>query len=786
MLVKIVALGLSPAVWKNVFHHLRNSLPDHPFAAGIFSSPGEQAFLVREMFPHQWRSEEVDFVFCEPASGEDWSRRLVFLRKLNGDSLPPVALVLTLSALEQGIKQLVQASAPVELHLDNRSRFTVSDPALIIRSFPAEFPRIRVNEHLTTLRLRHADPSGRDLTPSALRPGTVLGFAEIESILHNGEAQSPQEWLKTVLRAEKAKLPRSGSPGLLREPKGLYLCPGLPVTRVTGATVGGVTFPFLLDLGQLADSSPQFRSVRDALRKAGNRHKRRWRDVTARLHIAESKTDMPVVCAGGLALVRETLADRLRARGFQRCSTLAEPGEGTFREPALLLQIGPWERDGFGAQVEEPHLVPLEEELLEPLAPLDGLLDWRALPWRPVPAGGPSLTEEAFRQQAEDLALRDRKAAEGVAIAENRGRMLEQELGVLGGAQDRLAELLEAREALQVWTGSLPAGVKQVLVFSHDQEEAGAVLQALRGVAKKRWFDLSPFTDADSLRTLSLEPVQHYLKGGMMVITAASREKLRKLQAGIGEQAAEVTRNLAECHAAQRFYRDEHEKSAAAKEALARQWVRDAQDAWLDEQMPALLERLEVLRRRHERRWFSRALVNRVAVVPSVAENRPALLAACRELYPGFNEEHSRVVHYDYERMDELPAEDKKAVRDAAGPTPPSPEAFAERLAARLQERNREQLEAYLGVITTELEKVRADLVIIEQRRETAFAILEHLRQALPALQETPVILILPEYWAPGPDEALPWPHVRVVCLRRLGPLTAEDCTRQLRALYSA
>jgi hypothetical protein len=786
MLVKIVALGLSPAIWKNVFHHLRNSLPDHPFAAGIFSSAGELAYLTREFFPHQWRREAVDFVLCEPASGADWNKRLAFLRKLNGDSQPPVALVLTLSALEHGIKQLIQSSPPVELHLDNQARFTVSDPALIIRNFPREFPRIRVNEHITTLRLRRADVAGRDLTPSAVRPGVVLGFSEIETILHNGEALGPDEWLKATLRAEKARLPRSGSPGLLREPKGLYLCPGLPASRVTGATVGGVTFPLLLDLGQLSEESPQFCAVRDALRKAGNRHKRRWREIGERIHVAESKTDMPVVCAGGLALVRETFAERLRARGFQRCSTLAEPAEGTFREPALLLLVGPTQREGFGAQVEEPHLVPLQEELLAPLRPLDGLLDWRALPYRSIPAGGPRLTAAVLREQVEELSLRERKAAEGANIADNRGLMLEQELHVLGTAQERLAELLEAREALQVWTGSLPRDVRQVLVFSHDQEEAGAVLQALVGVSRKRWFDLSPFTDADALRNLSLEHVQHYLSGGMMVITAASREKLRKLQVQIAERTAEVTGGLAECHSAQRFYGDESGKIEAAQEALARQWVRDALDDWLDEQFPALLERLEVLRRRHERRWFSRALVNRVAVVPSSAENRPALLAACRELYPGFNEEHSRTVHVDYEPQDELTPAEKKALRDAEGASPSPPEAFQVKLQAALAERNRRQFAAYLGVIAGELEQMRVDLVVIEQRRETAFAILEHLRRTLPALAETPAILILPEYWAPGPGEGLPWPRTRVLCLRRLGPLTAEDCSRHLRALYSA
>jgi hypothetical protein len=786
MLVKLLALGLNPAIWKNVFHHLRNSLPDHPFAAGIFSSPGELAYLAREFFPHQWRREGVDFVLCDPAGGADWSRRLVFLRKLNGESLPPTALVLTLSALEGGIKQLVQASPPVELHLDNQARFTVSDPALVIRDFPADFPRLRVNPHLTALRLRRADPAGRDVTPSALAPGTLLGFAEIESIQSGGAALPPEEWLKALLRAEKAKLPRGASPGLLRESKGLYLCPGLPAGRVTGLTVGGVHFPFLLDLGQLSDGSPQFQALCEAVRKAGNGALRRWRQATQRLHDAESKADLPVVCGGGVPLVREALADRLRARGFQRCSTLAAPGEGTFREPALLLQVGPYEREGSPAQVEDPHIVPLESELAALTEPIEGLLDWRALPWQAVPGEGPRLTAPALHEQAEELALRGRKALDGAAIAENRVRLLEQELQVLGAAHDRLAELLEAREALQIWTGSLPRGVKQVLVFSHDPEEAGAVLQALVGVAKKRWFDLSPYTGADSLRRLSLEPVKHYLKGGMMVITAASREKLRRLQSDIVAQSAEAARGLAESHAAQRFYADEGGKIAAAQEALARAWVRDALDDWLDEHLPAVMERLDVLRRRHERRWFSRALVNRVAVVPSSAENRPALLGACRELYPGLNAEHSRVVPYDYQPLDELPGEERKAVREALGTAAPPAQVLAERTAAALAERNRQLFAAYLDLVTQELEPLRADLLLIEQRREIAFAILAHLRHSLPALAETPAIVILPEDWAPGRNAALPWPRTRVVCLRRLGALTQEDCTRHLRALYSA
>ena len=787
MLVKIIALGLSPAIWKNVFHHLRNSLPDHPFAAGIFSSAEEIEFLTGEFFPHHWRREQIDLLLCEAGTGSNWHKRLAFLREVIAEqSAPPVALVLTLSTLEHGIKQLIQAEAPVQLQLDNQSRFTVSDPAFIVRRFPREFPRVQVDGHIRALRLRNQSGRSSEVTPSALPPGSLIGFSEIESVVGAGEALPPADWLKATLRAEKIRLPRNGSPGLIRETNGIFLCPGIPIARVTGASLGGIAFPYLLDLGQLSTGSRQFSAVRDAVRRAGNRHSRQWRETTARTRLAEAKADLPIVCGGGLPLVRETFAALLKDHGFQRCSTLASPAEGTFREPALLLQVGAWDGAEPGAQVEEPHLVPLADELLPLFAPLDGVIEWQALPYRPYTATAAPLTPESFAEQLEQLAARRRKARDGLSMAEKRGLLLEQELQVLGAAKDKLAELLEARAALQVWTGALPRGVRQAVVFSHDQEEAGAVMQALAGIAKKRWFDLSPYRDADALRTLSLDPLRNYLDGGVMVITSTSRERLKRLQEQVAADIAEVTRGLAECRSALRFYDEEQGRIAAGTEALARQWVHDALADWLEQNMAALLERLDALRNRHERRWFSRALISRVVIISSRGENRAALLGACRELFPGFNEGHSRVVPYEYEPLDVLPAEDRKAARDAEGAAAVSREALQAKLDDALVERNRILFENYLNVVTADLEELRADLVLIEQRREPAFAIVEHLRRRLPALGDTPVIVILPDYWAPEDDQPLPWHHTRVVSLRRLGALTTEECTKHLRALYSA
>lgn len=787
MLVKIIAMGLSPAIWKNVFHHLRSHLPRHPFAAGIFAAPEEIAYLTGEFFPGQWSRECPDVLFCEAPGGTEWRQRLAFLESLQaGEGGEPPLLALTLRTMEHGLRQLVQGPVPVELELDNSTAWRVRDPALVIRAFPPDFPRLRVDEHITALLLRRRDKATAEVRPEVLKPGTLVGFAELEGVRVGEDTLAPEDWLKRTLRTTREKLPDGGCPGLIREGRGLFLFPGVPLNRVSAVRLGAVRFGHLLDLGQLTPESVHYRALLTDLRRVGEAQREAWEAHTDRIRLAETKTDLPIVCAGGAPLVREALCGLLREEGFRRCTTLEMPAEGTFREPTLLLQLGPWRREDEGAQVEEPQRVPLENELAERLAPLDGLLAWRELAHKPLASPPDRLTPQRYRAEREQVLLREQKAGAGLELAGKRELLLRQERQVLRNARSRLDALLEGEEALEVWMGRARLEVRQALVFSYDREEAGAVLQALGGIAKKRWFDLGECDTPEALAALDLTPLDHYREGGVALITAAGRDRLRTLQAAVREALEANDRALEEAERAQRFYAEESERIRVAKETLARRWVHDALADWLGDYGPRLLERLEVLRARHERRWFSRALVNRVAIVPSSGANRPALMAACRRLYPGLNEEHSRVVHYDYEALDALPPEAQEALARESRELGEPPETLRQRRAEALVRENAQRFAQYLEVVTAELADVKADLLIIEHGREVAFPLLEHLRRSLESYADVPAVLVLPELWSPDEREPMPWPWTRAILMRRMGALTVEETTDQLRALYAA
>jgi len=786
MLVKLIALGLSPPVWKNVFHHIRIQLSEAPFAAAIFSTAEEIAYLQRDYFPVVWQRENPDFVFSEAPAGREWNQRLRFLAAVQRQ--PPELrprLVLALPALDHSLRQLIQGPYPIRVILDNGSRFRISDPAMVVDAFPAGFPRLAVHDHLTRIKLRQRRGKVDEIPPLRLAQGVVLSLEELSAVEQLGERMEPQEWLRRVAKAEKFKLPRGMPLGLLREAKGLYLFPGVPVNRVRGVCVGEVEYTHLLDMGQLTLQSAPFGATLASIQEAAQRQARRHEQFARRLFEAGAKRDLPVVCGGKIPLLNELFAERLAAEGFCRVSTLHEIREDLFREPTLLIRLTPFESASFGAQVEPPLVFALEEEMAAALPPLAGLPAPETVPFVAAEPAEP-LAEPELAERKGLLLVRATRAGAGRDMADKRLLLLRQEHAVLDAAVSQLAALLEAKDSLLVWNGTLPAQASQVLVFSHDQEEAGAVLHALPGVPKKRWFDLSSFTSAESIQALARAPLEEYRRNGMLIITASSRERLNALRERLDRERAQAGRQVEEGEAALAYFQGELEKAIAAQHALTRRWLRTALTDPLERERARLMDQLDHVGRRHERQWLARAMIHRVLVIGSSAENRPALLEACRQLYPAFNEEHSVVVPYDFEMLDVLPRDLADALTRQAKERGLDEAGVRERLDSALADRNDALCESYLNLLGNELKPMLADLILIEQRMPVAGTILAFLRERISGLKHAPAVLILPEYWAPPPLEPMPWPNTRVAVLRRVGALTARECEQILLAIHPA
>ncbi|MBI3994114.1 MAG: hypothetical protein HY342_12640 [Candidatus Lambdaproteobacteria bacterium] len=783
MMVKIIALGMTPAIWKNVFHHFRTYLPDVRFSAGMFSTPEELAFLRDGALARGTGDELPDIVLAGVPAPSEMKARLSLLESWSArESGATRAFVLAFPALEHGLRALVQGRTPVQLHLDKKASFTLADPNLILKTFPAEFPRVRVNAYLSAVQPAHAR---KLLSPEQIEEGRLLGFSEIEAVHQGEQAFAPAAWIRNVLKAEKIKLDAALPLALMRERRGLFLFPGIPVGRVQSITLGGVRFTQLIDLGLMTDANPHFKAVLKVIAAAGTHHGRVHETFTRRLRHAEARRDMPVICRADEPALAEAMQALLQRSGFQRVFTAHDEGAGTLRESALVLNLSGDPRQFPPAGKTKHLLFDVAGALHEALAHLGALLDWSTLHLPPQAQPREPITADDFDRRCQRLATRARKAEAGLSLAVNRRLLLEQERGVLHAALSKLDALLNAKDAIQVWNGAPTQGMRQVLVLSHDQEEAGAVLQALPGIAKKRWFDLSPFRDADSLQNLTMEGLQEYRDGGLMIITATSRERLAELHAAVSARLADVDRQSTENDSALTFFEAEAGKIDAAEANLALDWVYTAAAGWLAQNRDELLSALAELRRTNERDWFHRRTVRRVFLIASNGENRQVLMQTCEDIYPTLGPDGAQVFPYDLELPVQLNAADTAALRERMqqeGLGEGDLRGLAQETLAR---QNDEAVTQYLDVLRTQLEGCEADVVLIEHPLPVTERIMALLRKELPALAQTPAVCILPGYWAPEEGEPMPWARTRVALLRRMGPLTVTDCQDALRALYT-
>lgn len=773
-------MGGTEGTWNKFFGTLEALCPKTPFNVGVFSSEAEIKNLRSVFFPWQWQTERPDILLSSLPEGPHrapWLHFLDHVQQISPQGEFHMGLVV--ENLGKTLAKLIQV-APLTLILDKGSRFTLSDPAFLLNEFPDEFPRLRADSQISSIRMTSSSGLPAEVNPKDLPNGTLVGFSEIEAIFSGGQGHRPRDWLRSFLKGHGiGKIPKAA--GLIREAKGVFLFPGIPLSRVQGVVLGGVVFSHLIDRKKMSPTSPHFAAFLDRFNETGIRNDETWRAFQLLNQEAESKTDIPVVVAGNHTLLRESLANLLSRRGFQRCYTLDKPGENLINEPSLVLQVSPFEGGSLGPQIEEPIVVEVGKDLNQRLKDLDGLLPWRDLAFKPPPADIPALGPDAFSKAAKRIVTEVNQGQTKEDDTLRKAMLLGQEVEILTLALEKGETLLEAEDAEKIWKGELDESVKQLVIFTHDQEEAGAIMQAAGHIPKKRWVDLSAFEEGESLSGLNLEELSGYQ--GHFFITGNARGRLETLigqaKEGLGRAQGEWEENevLGKLATAQRA------EALENREKLARNWFWIVMDQWVEDYRGRMARHLNTLKEKQERRWFNRTQIHKLVILPSRVENRTALTEACKMVYPGLNINQSVMVPYEFQAAEELPEIEAQVVVEESHLRNLSDGATKERLKKALKKYNENLFADYLQVVATELKNTRVDLLFIEHHPKTAHRILSHIKMALPQFKNTPALLLLSDFWAPA--ASMPWPRTRVAFMRRMGALNPEEVAEQIRALYA-
>ncbi|MDH4121946.1 MAG: hypothetical protein OEV94_10175 [Deltaproteobacteria bacterium] len=741
MRVKLIALGDHRQAWEERLDMLEEMLPSVSFCSYIFGGKEGLTELMEAYFAPPFSTEPPDLILAALDEGEERDRQLAFLSKVR-EANPQTApdLVLALFGVTAGLRQLVETAGPVQFMLENQSRFNISDPELLLEHYPEEYPHPRVNGYLRALKvpLPGAAPgtvAWGEVGLMDLPMGTLISLHRVGEVMAMDGPQDPRRWLKNVLKKEQITTPWKAPAALYREPKGLFLYPGIPANRVQGVVVKGVGFSGLLDTRRLGNREAPAQ-LAGALEVIADRRRQEWQAAETRLRTAENRAELPVWCHGRLPTLERLMVRVLQRWGFARAGMIL-PGENpSVEEPGLVLELTAVKQRVTLAQgLERLPAVSLAPELRGKLGFLARDRSWHDLPWEVIDRVGWEERVEAARvEEWRKRMAADIRAARKQAAGEHRRQiLLGQEESVLERARENLGDFLLRGGRVRLWEGAAPPAISKALVLTHDREEAEIMLADMPHVSKKRWLDLSPFRSPESLQASQRETLNHYLDGGAVFITPGALRRVTHIHDTLSRQLVEARESLDTSRAEHQTQTATEARAKETSQRLALQYAGVVLNDWVAAREPALTARLAALRRRQEQDWFTPALVTSCAIVGNSDDSRQGLTAAAQRLFPGMKPARLRVLPYQFDPPDN-------------------------------PRQRREMLEDYLRVVENELNfQPDWSMILLEDEPATAFPLLERIRAAKPPLSRAPVVLLLTRPWLPEEHAPLPWRRVRVI-----------------------
>ncbi len=800
MLVKILALGLEPQAWESLFACLRERLPQLPMAAAMYCNALEIAGLRERL--QGYHEESCDVLLCGLMLDSSLREQLELVEDIcQQQPKNPMALVLPGGGHQ--LRKLAASNLSLQVEIPDRPPLSLYSPSLLIDNLPPHFPLVRVDAAIQRLIFHGGGPFSRRMQPHQLPDNSLVALDMLESIHDEQDTPcSPRRWLKKILRQAGVQ-PAAKPVGLLKDAKGLFLFPGVPVGEIRCLELNGLRFDYWLDTAPNSQL-PGFEQLAEQLSSCGRTQARSWENVFQSIRQMEYKTDVPIWLQGGSPLLRESLLHLLQQQGHQDVQLRPQSSSFLLREPSLLLHLD-CTPPAAEAHIEPPQILLLGNELQQLMQPLHPLADWRTLRFQAPSEDNPQIptnTDENAKilpapnpptmldRQLQNFQHRRDKLHDAVNMTHKRILMLQQTCDIHSEALAQLQLLLGENSPLTNWNEASSPQAQKILLLSHDPEEAAQCMHSLAHIPQRRWLDLHPIQDAETLLRFPLHqlhaaacssqpPVSAQdispsvvnvdsesavesdtktspetsseLAVSMVLISARARSRLLQLQEAIQQELQQSQNTLLTLQERADFYRLERSKQAAEAPALVSSWTLATIQQWLTQHQP-WRQALECVCRQTERIWLAPANIHHIGISASSNQNRNAVLAACQQIFPLLRKQHHSAPPFSYKPEEQS--------------LPPN------------QHPNADAFQQYIQMLSAQFSAQHVHLLLIEHPYTVALAILSALRQ-LPHFQSTPAILLIPDLQIPSASNTLP--YTRICWAPRIGSLTSDDVASAIR-----
>ena len=566
--MQIVGIGLTSSNWIPLVKTLQKQVSYQLNARLLFESISiEEAEINLKEFEYTsdvLKRQKADWILFSPDAFGNPYFFIKLLEDIKNNSKKNTRFVLVLENINHDLTSILELQPNLELV--NKMQFKISSPKLLLKRDISRFPRIRLDNEFQTMD--YANQSGNILRQSAtdIPIDTLIPFEMIRGLDTENGYFSPTTWLQKLLSKTKKPILSGSVLGILREQKGCYLFPGIPLNSIQSLYFDIIKVEHLIRLDECNITNPPFkRFIRDMNNEHKEWNKRNQQNIEIKSMAILGSSEYIVVNTFFEKIFLETGNKNIKFR-TKDSKDLHIPEEAFFWVKLVESK----------KTYSQSIVVDWSSDLDLILEPLKNFINLKNLKVENKFSSHP-MDKEEFKKNCKDLLDDEKLLKKKIKHAQRIQTIFKQERDVFKKIKvfskllnKGLAESISWKDASE---NPNRLNTSRVLLLCEEEILAAEINHKLNKVKRKLWLNPFKFKSPEDLAQFDKKIIIPYLESKKIIVTVAGKSHLKNLCKKAIELARDADKNLNDQNKKIESSKRDLQVLIQKKESLALSWI---------------------------------------------------------------------------------------------------------------------------------------------------------------------------------------------------------------------
>ena len=566
--MQIAGIGLTRSNWVPLVKTLQNQVSHQLKDRLLFESISiEEAEIYLKEFEDTsdvLKRQKADWILFSPDAFGNPHFCIKLLDDIKNNSNKNTRFVLVLKDINHDLTSILKLQPNLELV--NKMQFNIYSPKLLLKHDIRRFPRIRLDHEFQTID--YTTQSGNIVCQAVtdIPHDTLIPFEMIRGLRTENGYICPTKWLQKLLSKPKKPILPERIVGILREQKGCYLFPGIPLNSIQSLNFDRLKVEHLIRLDECTIKNPPFkRFIVDI-----NNEYKEW---TKRIQQNRKINSIAIRGSSEYSVVNSFIEKILLDMGKTNIKFRTKDSKDLHIPEEAFYWLKLAESNKIYSQ---SFIVDWCADLDLILEPLKNFINLKNLQVENKFYSDP-IDKEEFKKNCNDLLDDEKSIKKKIQYAKRIQTLYKQESVVFVKIKAFSKLLHKALSESITWEDASEnpnrLNTSRVLLLCEEEIVAAEINHKLNNVKRKLWVNPFKFKSPEDLAQFNKKIILPYLKSKSIIVTFEGKRHLKDLCQKTIDLAKDAENNLNDQNKKIEYIKIDAKDLIKKKEGLALRWI---------------------------------------------------------------------------------------------------------------------------------------------------------------------------------------------------------------------